>query len=394
MRKSRIEQEKQELEILISLYCRNNHGQSTELCEKCRTLLEYGRQRLEHCVFAEAKPVCSQCRIHCYRQDMRTQIIDVMRYSGPRIAFRHPAVALRHLARKWGLPVLWRLLRPHTLTASFVPVFIGSALAYNTGAFHPDLAAAMLLASMLIQSAVNMFNEYYDFERGLDTRESVGIGGAIVRDGMQSKTVFGIAVSLLGLALLIGIYIMLNSSWAILPWGLACMAIGYLYSGGPYPISSTPFGEIAAGSCMGFGIIAIAFFIHVQALTPLVYAASVPPSLLIGAILMANNIRDIDEDREHGRKTLAILLGKPAAVKALAAMFILAQGWVGGLVLSAQLPVWTLLALLSVPRMVQSIRSFQAGNTPLAMMPAMIATAQANSQFGILFALGILLGSR
>ena len=75
-------------------------------------------------------------------------------------------------------------------------------------------------------------------------------------------------------------------------------------------------------------------------------------------------------------------------------MFILAQGWIVGLVLLAQLPVGTLLVSLSIPRMVQSIRSFQAGNTPLAMMPAMIATAQANSQFGILFALGILLGSR
>jgi 1,4-dihydroxy-2-naphthoate octaprenyltransferase len=317
-----------------------------------------------------------------------------MRHSGPRIVFRHPTIALRHLARKWGIPVLWRLLRPHTLTASFVPVFIGSALALNAGFFRLDLAAAMLLASLLIQSAVNMFNEYYDYERGLDNKESVGIGGAIVRDGMQSKTVLSIAVLLIGLALTVGIYIMLNSSWRILPWGLACMTVGYLYSGGPYPLSSTPFGEIAAGSCMGFGIIAIAFFIHVQALTPLVYLASFPPSLLIGAILMANNIRDFDKDRNHGRKTLAILLGKPGAVKALAAMFILSQAWVVFLVTFDQLSFGTLLVSLSIPKMVRSIRGFQAGNTSLAMMPAMIATAQANSQFGILFALGILLGNR
>jgi len=91
--------------------------------------------------------------------------------------------------------VFWRLLRPHTLTASFVPVLIGSALAWSAEQFRVSLAVMMLLASLFLQSAVNMFNEYYDYRRGLDHKASVGIGGAIVRDGMHPERVFQLGVA-------------------------------------------------------------------------------------------------------------------------------------------------------------------------------------------------------
>src|SRR5699024_3781495 len=84
-----------------------------------------------------------------------------------------------------GFHVWWRLLRPHTLTASFVPVFVGTMFAFiENNTFHTALFVAMMLAAILIQAATNMFNEYYDFKRGLDKEDSVGIGGTIVRDGV------------------------------------------------------------------------------------------------------------------------------------------------------------------------------------------------------------------
>src|SRR5699024_2774381 len=97
------------------------------------------------------------------------------------------------LNERGGFQVWWRLLRPHTLTASFVPVFIGTIIAYIDGFIHVPLFIAMLVASILIQAATNMFNEYYDFKRGLDTEHSVGIGGTIVRDGIAPKTVLRLA---------------------------------------------------------------------------------------------------------------------------------------------------------------------------------------------------------
>lgn len=287
--------------------------------------------------------------------------------------------------------VLWRLLRPHTLTASFVPVLIGSALALPSGHFRPGLAVMMLLSSLLLQSATNMFNEYYDYRRGLDHEESVGIGGAIVRDGVPAKWVLRIAQGCSALALLLGFLIMQQSSWRILPWGLGCIAVGYFYSGGPFPISATPFGEVAAGACMGLGIISISYFIHTVALTSLVYLVSAAPSVMIGAILMANNIRDLKDDEAHGRKTLAVLLGREKAIRMLAYMFAISYIWVLALSAGGLISPWALLVLLSVPKARQAVAGFRQGRRPVEMMPAMVATAQANTVFGLLLALGLVL---
>lgn len=148
------------------------------------------------------------------------------------------------LNEKEGFQVWWRLLRPHTLTASFVPVFVGSMLAFTEGSINIIVFLAMLAATMLIQSATNMFNEYYDFVRGLDTEDSVGIGGTIVRDGIKPKKILNLAFAFFGIAILLGIYICIASNWWIAVIGLVSMIIGYLYTGGPYPIAYTPFGEL------------------------------------------------------------------------------------------------------------------------------------------------------
>ena len=289
--------------------------------------------------------------------------------------------------------VLWRLLRPHTLTASFVPALIGSALAWPTGHFKAGLAMMMLLASMLLQSAVNMFNEYHDYRRGLDKEDSVGIGGAIVHREMSAERVFQLGIAFVGLALLLGIQIMLQSSWRILPWSMGCILIGYLYSGGPYPISATPLGEIAAGSCMGIGIISIAYYIHTLNAPPLVFLVAVAPSIMIGAILMANNIRDIEEDRAHGRKTLAVIFGGEQAIRILTAMFLAAYLWVAGLAAFQQISPWTLLVFLSLPKSFQAIVRFRQGGSSQDLMLAMVATAQANTWFGLLLAIGLMLAT-
>jgi len=290
--------------------------------------------------------------------------------------------------KKW-----WRLTRPHTLTASFIPVFLGTALAYHDVSINYYLFLAMLTASMLIQIATNLFNEYYDFQRGLDTKESVGIGGAIVREGMSPKTVLLLALSLYAISLLLGVYICLKTSWWIAVIGALSMLIGYLYTGGPYPIAYTPLGEIFAGLFMGVVIILISFYIQAGYVTWQSFLISIPIAILIGAILMANNIRDLDQDKEKGRKTLAILAGRKNAIKILAGMFIFSYLWVFFLIARDYVSFWSLLALISVPKAYQAIVKFQGKKLPIEMMPAMKLTADTNTTFGFFFALGILLGS-
>ncbi|WP_010195201.1 1,4-dihydroxy-2-naphthoate polyprenyltransferase [Bacillus sp. m3-13] len=292
--------------------------------------------------------------------------------------------------KRWK--VWWNLLRPHTLTAAFVPVFIGTALAlYDTSIDWP-LFFAMLLASLLIQAATNMINEYYDYKKGLDNEHSVGIGGAIVRHGVKPATVLQLAFAFFGIATLLGVYICMNSTWWLAAIGTACMAAGYFYTGGPYPIAYTPFGEIVAGFFMGFVIILISFYIQTGTISDTAMLISIPVSILVGAILLANNIRDIVGDEENGRKTVAILLGRKNAILLLAAMFIVSYALIVLFIALGYASFWLLLVFLSVAKPLSAIKGFTNNNSNVTMMPAMVATAKTNTIFGFLLGIGLVIG--
>lgn len=304
----------------------------------------------------------------------------------PRTTPSIPSVEKDHGWRIW-----WMLLRPHTLSASFIPVMIGTAIAIIDGFFIPSLFIAMLVASILIQAATNMFNEYFDYKRGLDNEESVGIGGTIVRNGIKSKTVLNLAYIFLTVATIIGIYICMMSTWWLALIGIVCMSVGYFYTGGQYPIAYTPFGELVSGFLMGTVIIIITYFIQTETIALKSILFSIPIALLIGGIMMSNNIRDLDGDKKNGRKTLAILLGRKNAIRFLAGMFITAYFIIFLLILSGLSPLWTLTVLASVPKAISAIKLFIGKTLPIEMMPAMKATAQTNIQFGFLLALGLFL---
>ncbi|WP_404453806.1 1,4-dihydroxy-2-naphthoate polyprenyltransferase [Virgibacillus necropolis] len=295
------------------------------------------------------------------------------------------------LNEKPGFQIWWRLLRPHTLTASFVPVFVGTMLALNEGSFHVLLFLAMMIASILIQSATNMFNEYFDFKRGLDNEQSVGIGGTIVRDGIAPKTVLRLAIIFFGIATLLGIFISLESSWWIAVIGLVCMLFGYLYTGGPIPIAYTPFGELFAGFFMGTVIIGISYYIQTSTVTPEVIWVSIPVAIFIGCILLSNNIRDLDGDKLNGRKTIAILLGRKKAINFLGALFVVAYGLTLYFIITGMLPIWSAVVFLSVRMAIDVIKKFKGKTSPIEMMPAMVLTGKTNSIYGLLLGISLLL---
>jgi len=303
---------------------------------------------------------------------------------------RAASTRARSMRSSWPR-VMWNLFRPHTLTASFIPVLVGSALAWRTtGHLHILLMIAMLAASTLIQAAANMFNEYFDHVSGLDTAESVGIAGVITEYGVRPKTILRVAVAALFLATLLGVYICACSSWWLAAIGAISMLIGYLYTGGPYPIAATPLGEAFAGGFMGCGIILLSCFIQQKFVTGADVLASIPSAILIGAILTANNIRDRDGDKSNGRRTLAILLGHERAVRFLACCLVAANLWIVALVAARILPLGALLVLGSLWPSVAAIQIFRAGGTPAQMMLGMKRVAQTNTVFGILLLIGLL----
>ncbi|CAM4238549.1 1,4-dihydroxy-2-naphthoate polyprenyltransferase [Lederbergia lenta] len=291
-----------------------------------------------------------------------------------------------------GWRIWWQLTRPHTLTAAFVPVLLGTALAVKYTSVHLLLFLSMLIASLLIQAATNMFNEYFDYKRGLDNENSVGIGGAIVRNGVKSKTVLRLAFTFFALALLLGVYISANSSWWIAVVGFISMATGYFYTGGPKPIAYSPFGELTSGVFMGVVIIQISFFIQTGYISSESMLVSIPVSILIGTIMLANNIRDLDGDKKSGRKTLAILFGRKNAILFLASLFTLSYLWIILLILVTDASPWLFLTFISIPKALHAVKGFIGKTAPIEMMPAMKATAQTNTIFGFLMSIGIFIG--
>ncbi len=278
----------------------------------------------------------------------------------------------------------------HTLTASVYPVQVGTAASRDLGSedhIKISLFIAMLCTCLLIQAATNMFNEYYDYKKGLDDHESVGIGGAIVRNGMSPELVLRLAIAFYILAAILGLFLAANSSFWLLPVGLVCMAVGYLYTGGPFPISWTPFGELFSGVFMGMFIIVIAFFIQTGNIQSYVIWLSVPIVITIGLINMANNCYRV-KDKASGRKTLPILLGK--SLTFMARMQLIAYAFIVlTIIIKPGGRLFYLLASLSFPMPVKVMIISRRIDTPPTMMPAMAAAGKTNTFFGLLYALGI-----
>lgn len=287
----------------------------------------------------------------------------------------------------------WKLTRPHTLPASVIPAITGVSLAiYADHTFHPLLAIIMVLCSALIQIATNLFNEYFDYKNGLDTEESVGIGGAIVREGFSPRSILLAAFAIYGICCLLGIVLAINSSLWLLAIGGICLIIGYCYTGGPYPISRTPYGELFAGFIFGSGFSMIAYFTQTGHVTLFSFAISLPLVMLIGLLLTANSLRDRVADKANGRRTLAIILGHDRTVLFMTFGFAFSYVWLLVL-LSYGMNLLILLPLLSVLYAINCINAYRysKGKSPKKMMRGMIYCSKTLKNFGILYIVSILL---
>lgn len=283
--------------------------------------------------------------------------------------------------------LMWKMTRPHTLTATFAPVILGTVMALAVTDIDWAMFAAIMIACLCLQIATNLFNEYYDFKRGLDTADSVGIGGGIVRHGLKPGNVLTVAFVLYGIAAILGVYICMNSSWWLVAIGVFGMAVGYLYTGGPLPIAYTPFGELFAGVLMGSGFVLISYFVQTGTITLDSVLISLPIAILVGAINMSNNIRDIEEDIIGGRKTLAILLGRDRAIALLMVAFIVSFAWIIGLIAVGIISPWALIVFLGIKKPIEAIRAFRIGKEQMRV--AMKSTALTNTIFSFLLAIGL-----
>ena len=209
-----------------------------------------------------------------------------------------------------GAVSVWFLAaRPKTLWASIAPVVVGTAMAFGDGGFHATAALVALACSVLIQVATNFANDLFDYQKGADTEARQGplrvTQAGLVTPGMMKR---GIVVVLL-LTLLGGLYLIWRGGWPAVFIGVFSVACGMLYTGGPRPLGYMGLGDLFV--LVFFGPVAVAGTYYVQALTvdATVVVAGLAPGLLSVAILAVNNLRDVDEDRRTGKRTLAVRLG-------------------------------------------------------------------------------------
>lgn len=294
----------------------------------------------------------------------------------------------RSIAAEW----FW-LARPFSLTAAAVPVIFGAVLASKDGVFAFLPVMAMLLGSLFIQAATNMFNEFYDEQRGLDVAGAVGIAGSIVAGRMHARTVLLGALFCYTVALFMGIYLIFVGGWPILILGCLSALGGYLYSAGPKPIAYTPASELAVFLFMGVLIVVITYAVQARAFPLYVPFAALPFGGPVAAILLANNIRDVESDRRGGRRTVPIVFGRGAAIWFYRGLLLEAYATVFLLILFGVMPWSAGLVVLSLPLAVKVWRGISSSTRPERLDPIVKATAGVHLTFGLLYAAGVLVGS-
>jgi 1,4-dihydroxy-2-naphthoate octaprenyltransferase len=281
--------------------------------------------------------------------------------------------------------------RPKTLPAAVAPVIVGSALAAADGRFRLFPALAALLGSVLLQIAVNLANDYFDYVRGVDTPDRIGPVRAAASGLIAPRRLFFGLLVTIGLATLVGGYLAWVGGWLVLVIGVASILSLLAYSSGPFPLASHGLGDLFVFLFFGLAAVCGTYYAQAHQVTLTALVVSVPVGLLTTAILVVNNLRDIETDRQAGKHTLAVLLGPQAARLEYVLLCVVAYGvviafWGVGLA-----GPWALLPIATAPLAVR-LASGLATSDGAALNAALAGTAQLDLLFNLLFALGLILG--
>ncbi|MDA0351139.1 MAG: 1,4-dihydroxy-2-naphthoate polyprenyltransferase [Chloroflexi bacterium] len=289
-----------------------------------------------------------------------------------------------------GSPRVWLMAtRPPTLTAALAPVAVGTAVAMRDGVFDAWPAFAALIGALALQVGANFANDLSDFRRGADTADRIG-PARVTQLGLltQRQVLTGMLVAFIA-ASVAGLYLSYVGGWPIIAIGLASILAAVTYTGGPWPFGYRGLGELFV--FIFFGLVAVSGTYYVQAgeVTRAVLAASVPVGLTVTAILVVNNVRDIDTDRAARKFTLAVYLGRRLARYQYVLFMAGAYVSAAALFLVGSFSGWTLLSWLSIPAAVSPIVAVLTRVEGPPLNAALRATARLHFIFAILLAIGL-----
>jgi 1,4-dihydroxy-2-naphthoate octaprenyltransferase len=287
---------------------------------------------------------------------------------------------------------LWLVAaRPRTLPAAVAPVLVGTALAGSEGVFRPLAFAAALIGSVFIQIGTNLSNDYSDARRGADTEDRLGPVRVTAGGLMPPRTVLYGTYVAFGIAVAAGLYLAAVAGWELLAVGAASILAGVLYTGGPRPYGYEGLGELFV--FLFFGVVAVvgSYFVQTEDLRWEAFALSAPVGLLAAAILVVNNVRDVETDRRAGKRTLAVKLGRERARRLYAAMLLVAFLAPPVVLLAGGLSGWILLSLAALPLAPPLVRTVATRTDGPALNSALAGTGRLLAVYSLLLSIGLLL---
>jgi 1,4-dihydroxy-2-naphthoate octaprenyltransferase len=283
--------------------------------------------------------------------------------------------------------------RPRTLPAAVAPVLVGTALAATEGTFHPLVFVAAMVGALFIQVGTNLSNDYSDARRGADAEDRLGPVRVTAGGLVPPRQVLIATYVAFGVAVLAGIYLIAVAGWELLAIGVASILAGVLYTGGPRPYGYEGLGEVFV--FLFFGVVAVSgsYFAQVEHVEWEAFALSVPVGLLAAAILVVNNVRDLETDRRAGKRTLAVRLGRGRTRSLYAAMvyvafLLVSLPWALG---SDTVGPWTLLTWLALPLAVPVVRIVRNRADGPSLNGALARTGMVQLAFCVLLSAGLLL---
>jgi 1,4-dihydroxy-2-naphthoate polyprenyltransferase len=290
-----------------------------------------------------------------------------------------------------GVRIWLMAARIRTLPASVAPVLVGTALAGFGHVFHPLRFVAALVGAMFIQVGTNLSNDYSDARRGADAEDRLGPVRVTAGGLVPPKRVLIATYISFGVAVLAGIYLIVVAGWQLLLVGAASILAGVLYTGGPRPYGYEGLGELFV--FLFFGIVAVAgsFFVQVKHLDWEAFALAVPVGLLAAAILVVNNVRDIETDRRAGKLTLAVRLGRSRTRALFAAMIYVSYLLAPVTWLFGPLSAWLMITWLTLPIAAGIVRQVRNRVDGPSLNQALAQTGMLQLAFCTLLSAGLLL---
>lgn len=294
----------------------------------------------------------------------------------------------------YGYKQRWlQLTRPLTLTGTMSPIIAGTLAASYNGTVHLPKMIILIIAAVLIQAAINILNDYFDFKNGQDKeRWLLLIHDYENNNAPRHKTLPIVATIMLTIAMVLGIWLAINSQPLIILIGIVGILAGYKYSaGGQRSLSALGLGEVTAAIFLGVVPVMLSFIVQKQSLGWMVFIMAAVFAVNISIMILTNNTRDIEKDKGF-RETIAIRIGKRRAVLLLIVLAVSVYVFVTLGVLVSVLPWTVLLVYFAIPVAYQLLKAFRKDNMRAKEMTGMKRAAQHHWLFSGLFIMGMILG--